>query len=289
MRALEPLPPERAQEAQAFCERLPHECVHLAGWLAEGGLARPGPGPLGRGWLLAEPSRSQELRALALLTPQGILHPVGASLGLVDGLTALVRANPGLVRIVVGVRSEVDALWERLSTLGLLARAIRSQRLMAVDRAGFQPAGAVGALSRASQADLDEVVAASAAMTREESGEDPQGRNPSLFRERVATRVERGRDFVLRIGGTLVFKCNVSALSRLGGQIEGIYTVPDARRRGLGRAGTAWITGWVLDRADRAVLLVNDDNDGAQQLYASLGYREVHRSRTVFVSQSQSR
>lgn len=286
MYSLEPLPLDRSDELWDFCARFPHECIHIAGWLTDGGLRRPGVGPFGRGWLFGESSRGGELRALALLNPMGILHPVGTSAGLLDGLTRLARTNPGLMRVLVGVRSCVDALWERLGGLGLRARALRSQQLMAVDRARFRPAPPAWSLSPASPADLDELVEASAAMAREESGEDPQARNPALFRERITSRVGRGRDFILRVDGALGFKCNVAALSSLGGQLEGIYTSPVERRRGYGRGGTSWVTDWVLQRGERAVLLVNDDNQGAQALYRSLGYHAVHPSRTVFLSQS---
>lgn len=284
MAGLKALTPDRTSDVRAYCAHRPCECIQVSGWLAEGGLMAAGPRPLGRGWLFAETAPSGELRALALLNPFGILHPVGASLGLLDGLAALARANPGLIRVIVGVRSEVDALWERLSALGLRSRSVRSQQLMTVDPTHFVPSPTTLALTPALEADLDELVEASGAMSREETRDDPQARNPQLFRERIASRLERGRDFIHRESGHLAFKCNVSALSNLGGQLEGIYTQPASRRRGYGRAGTSWITAWVLERAERSVLLVNDDNAVARSLYQGLGYREAHASRTIFLA-----
>ena len=118
-------------------------------------------------------------------------------------------------------------------------------------------------------------------MAIEEANDDPQSRNPTLFRERIRHRIRRGRDFVLFDDDTLIFKTNVSAMSPLGGQIEGIYTVPSARGNGFGRKGTSAVTGWVLERGSRAVLLVNEDNAVAKQLYQSLGYARIGLSQTV--------
>ena len=104
-----------------------------------------------------------------------------------------------------------------------------------------------------------------------------------MFRARIRSRMERRRDFIARREGELVFKANVSAIAPIGGQIEGIYTAPSWRRRGLGRMGTAAMTAWVLERAERGVLLVNDDNTPARDLYESLGYRQIYKSQTIFV------
>jgi ribosomal protein S18 acetylase RimI-like enzyme len=283
MAGLKPLSAERADEALAFCQDSPTEAVHIAGWLAEGSLAGTGPGPNGRGWLFTDDGPSGAIRALALVTSVGILHPLGRSLGLLDGLCGLFRANPRLLRVLVGPTATVDALWERLTTLGLQARSFRNQRLLVAERRSFRPCHGARFLVPAGRPDLDAVIETSAAMAREESKEDPMRRNPQLFRARIAARINLEHDFVHREANELVFKCNVSALSSIGGQIEGIYTAPAFRRRGHGRAGTSWITQWVLERAERSVLLVNEDNLVARRMYSELGYQDVHASRTIFI------
>jgi hypothetical protein len=171
-----------------------------------------------------------------------------------------------------------------LEALGMEARISRDQLGYAVDRASFRyPVNGLE-LAMATHGHLDELVEASAAMAREEANDDPQARNPELFRSRIAERVARGRDFIYRSNGALLFKTNVAALSPIGGQIEGIYTHPEYRRRGIGGRGTAAVTAWVLERAERAVLLVNEDNYGARALYEALAYKQVLTSRTIFIA-----
>ena len=67
-------------------------------------------------------------------------------------------------------------------------------------------------------------------------------------------------------------------------KVEGIYTVPKHRGRGLGRRGTSAVTSWVLKHAPRSVLLVNQDNEPAKRLYLGLGYRQTRENRTIFIA-----
>jgi ribosomal protein S18 acetylase RimI-like enzyme len=67
------------------------------------------------------------------------------------------------------------------------------------------------------------------------------------------------------------------------GQIAGLYTRPDARRRGLARALTAAVLDDCWHRGlRRLVLLVNDDNLAARQFYESLGFAATDRFGFLF-------
>lgn len=280
MGGLRQLGPSSRAEAYAFCERQPERCTYIAGWIKDGGLERSA--LVSRGWLLAE-MKGGAINGLVYVSSTGIVIPVAGERAL-DDVAEMARANPNAVRVLVGERSVVVSLWRRLETLGMEARISRDQLGYAVDRARFRSTSRELELTTATNAQLDELVEASAAMAREEANDDPQARNPELFRSRIAERVARGRDFIYRPNGELLFKTNVAALSPIGGQIEGIYTSPKHRRRGIGASGTAAVTAWVLERAERAVLLVNEDNAAARALYEALAYREVLASRTIFIA-----
>jgi GNAT superfamily N-acetyltransferase len=280
-RGLKQLGPLSREEAYRFCEREPERCSYIAGWIAEGGLTRSPLVP--RAWLLAEMDHGH-IEGLVYISSTGIVMPVLESDEALDGVLEMARANPNAMRVLVGERRQVAALWSRLQTLGLSARMSRDQLGYSVNKREFRPDTSPLSLQLATLTHIDRVVEASAAMAREEAHDDPQARNPELFKTRIEERLARGRDFIYCEDGALLFKTNVAALSQLGGQIEGIYTMPEHRRRRIGRRGTTSVTAWVLERSDRAVLLVNEDNQPARDLYEQLGYRCVLESRTIFVA-----
>jgi predicted GNAT family acetyltransferase len=236
-----------------------------------------------RAWLLAEYD-ARSIDGLIYISSTGIVIPVIKTKDAYDQVVEMARVNANTVRVLVGERRSVAELWSRLRKLGLEARISRDQLVYAVTRDEFHTDEQRLELQVASTADLDQVVAASAAMAREEAQDDPQARNPELFRSRIHDRLTRGRDFICLEKNQLLFKTNVAALSPMGGQIEGIFTVPSHRGRGIGRRGTAAVTTWVLERAQRAVLLVNEDNEPARRLYETLGYRAVLESTTIFIA-----
>jgi len=279
----ESIGPERGEEALDFCRSQPAQSVFLAGWITDGGLR--GNPVVPRGWIMAERASDSRVVGLCYLSATGILMPVMNQASSIEHLYSVARSNPGLIRVIVGERGLVSALWSRIGALGLVARLSRDQMVYAVTREGFSTTADRLPLVEAALPHLDRLIEASAAMAREEAQDDPQARNPALFHERIKARVARGRDFVhMRDAQTLVFKGNISALCDVGGQLEGIYTSPDFRRRGYGRRGTTALTSLVLERTPRAYLLVNDDNAPARALYASLGYEPSFKSRTIFVA-----
>jgi uncharacterized protein len=279
--ALRHLGPPDQEAAYRFCEQNPERTAYIAGWLHEGGLSRSAVVP--KGWLFGELEGSR-IDGLVYVSSTGIVIPVVKSNAALGDLAEMARSNPNMARVLVGERPQVAELWARLKKNGMEARISRDQLGYSVNRGEFPTDEPQLPLETASAAHLDQVVAASAAMAREEAQDDPQARNPDLFRARIAERLQRGRDFVYFEGANVVFKTNVAALSPLGGQIEGIYTMPAHRRHGIGRRGTAAVTTWVLERASSAVLLVNDENHAARRIYEALSYRPVLESRTIFIA-----
>lgn len=275
------LAPAHAEAAYAYCEKQPHACAFIAGWIREGGLAQAPRVP--RGWLLAEMDRGGPVQGLVYISDTGIILPALSSPEAEQDLVRIGQRNPAAARVLVGERTQLARIWRGLELTGARARQVRDQRGYLVSRGDFRPAGTLD-LVPATESCLDALVEASAAMAREEARDDPQRRNPAVFRDRIRERMMRGRDLVYLEAGRLLFKSNVSTISPMAGQVEGIYTLPSARRTGLGTRGTSTVTQWVLEQAEQAFLLVNEDNQPAQRLYERLGYRYVIQSRTIFVA-----
>jgi uncharacterized protein len=272
-----------APAARRFCEENPHRCTYIAGWIEDGGLRDGGDG-VSRAWLLGELGPEDRIEGLVYISDTGIVIPAVRSEAAIEDVVRIGRRNPNAIRVLVGERKPVASLWTQLESIGMLARISRDQLGYSVDRAAFKDSAPSLTLVRAAKEHLDQIVELSGAMALEEARDDPHGRNPDLFRARIEERLVRGRDFIYIENGVVVFKSNISAVSPTGGQVEGIYTLPAHRGRGLGFAGTAAVTRWVLERSEHAFLLVNDDNETAKRIYEKLGYRQVLESRTIFVA-----
>lgn len=141
---------------------------------------------------------------------------------------------------------------------------------------------------RATLADLDPLFFASAHMHREETLEDPLEQDPDSFREHVRHRVESDRSFVwFGDDKRLLFKADISAQSRFGVQISGVYTAPSLRGQGLATRGLYDICEQLFEEgAPRIVLYVNRDNDAARRVYEKVGFDYYTEYRTVFVDSS---
>ena len=255
--------------ALALCAHLPTQPLQVAAWIHEGGLE----GARDPSALFLETGGG-----LAFVSELGVVMP---HLQHRESVRELAWRIGSTARVVVGPSWATRTLWHQLERRGAEARIVRDQVGYSTTRSSFRGQPDPIELRVASSHDLDLVVEASAAMALEESKDDPARRNPTVFRARIAERIRKGRDFILRKQDQLIFKANVSALSPYGGHIEGVYTRPSARGRGIGRAGTAWVTRWILQQAPTATLLVNQDNTIARKIYEAIGFLEVYDSRTV--------
>ena len=269
------------EEAFEFCARHPYRTLPIAHWINEKLTASPFARP---GWLLGEFDQNRHIIGLALISETGILFPALHTDECFQQIEAITKANPGMIRVLLGPKELVDILWARLQKQGLQARIDQFQTMYKVDKEHFTYKQSDFELRIAETKDLDQLVQASAEMAKEESGDDAQARNPSVFKERVSLRLSRKKDFIYQVEERLAFKASISSWIPAVGQIEGVYTPPQFRRQGIGRQGTGFVTQRILDKASAAILLVNRNNLAARVIYEELGYRPHLESRTIFIS-----
>jgi uncharacterized protein len=80
----------------------------------------------------------------------------------------------------------------------------------------------------------------------------------------------------------VVFKAEVAVVTRHTAQIQGVWTDPAFRGRGIATAGMAAVVDDVLRHiAPTVSLYVNDFNEPARQVYARCGFRQVDTFATV--------
>jgi uncharacterized protein len=183
---------------------------------------------------------------------------------------------------IVGSAPSVLALWDRLAPTWGPARDVRPCKpLLATDAPPAPTADPSVRLVRADEVDL--LYPAAAAMYTEEVGISPVADGgEEAYRERVRDLVRGGRAYARFIGGRVVFKAELAVITRHTAQVQGVWTAPEWRGRGLATAGMATVVRDALRRVAPTVsLYVNDFNGPARAVYARCGFRQVGTFATV--------
>jgi len=185
---------------------------------------------------------------------------------------------------VHGRRDRVAAMWTALRDRWGDAREYRvNQFLMALD-GPVDPVLVMDGIRPATLDEFEPVLAAAAAMYREELRADPFAVGSGIpFRRRVARSLARGRTWVGIDAGEVVFKADVAAISPGVAQIQGIWVHRDRRDAGLGSGGTAAVCAALQARGLRPSLVVNGSNDAARAAYRRVGMIDAVDYATVLL------
>jgi predicted GNAT family acetyltransferase len=173
-------------------------------------------------------------------------------------------------------------MWAALAARGRRALVDRTETSLIVDAAVLRSAEPPhGARVRPAEArDLDPLVEAARASLREEGRPDPFVGDPRGFRRWVAARLARA--LVVEQEGRVAWVGYADVQLPEGWLLQGIYTWPDARRRGLAAAGVSSLCRRAFAAgADHVQLSVVDGNEPALSLYARLGFFRHSTLRTL--------
>ncbi len=128
--------------------------------------------------------------------------------------------------------------------------------------------------------DLSALVEASRASLLEEDRPDPSESDPAGFRRWVSGRVRQA--MVAEWKGQLGFVGYADVRSPRGWLLQGVYTWPAFRRRGLALSGVSEMCRRAFaEGAEHVQLAVVEGNTAAEALYAKLGFTAFARLRTV--------
>jgi RimJ/RimL family protein N-acetyltransferase len=135
-------------------------------------------------------------------------------------------------------------------------------------------------LARRRRHRVEELVFAARESLREEDRPDPFAGDVRGFRRWVRGRIPRAR--LIESAGQICFVGYADVQRGDGWLLQGIYTWPEARRRGFAASGTSALCDEAFAAgASHVQLAVVDGNDAAQRLYESLGFKPFGRVRTI--------
>ncbi|MDR2564677.1 MAG: GNAT family N-acetyltransferase [Bifidobacteriaceae bacterium] len=226
--------------------------------------------------------RPEHLRALVWAV--GSLMPVGADPASAATFVPMVRDRGNRYTSMVGDAAVIATFWDQLSLSWPPARAYRrAQPLMAI---GGPAQGAPDPLVRPATPEmLDVIVPACRAMFTEELGFPPPGPE-GAYRAHVASQLSRGA-LLARVdeaSGEVLFKAELGAECGRWVQVQGVWTNPAYRGRGIAKAAMAAVVEHARARGrDRVCLYVNDYNAPALAVYRAVGFRQVGTWATVLL------
>jgi ribosomal protein S18 acetylase RimI-like enzyme len=224
--------------------------------------------------------RDDEIVGMAGLHPTVILDANAGKEAVEAFIPYLERIKVGLVKSLVPT---VDLLWEAFSA--------RSSRCVIVDRieiayalyeGDFKPIEPIAGESarRATNSDLDDLVVAALESLREEGRPDPFVGDARGFRRWVHGRFARAR--VVEFAGRVAMVGYADVQRQEGWLLQGIYTWPECRQRGLATLGVSELCREAFAAgANHVQLAVVEGNAAAQRLYEGLGFRPFAKLRTI--------
>ena len=287
--AATPVNADSATEVTRYLATDPVSNLFMLSWLDNYGIAPPARRDLFAFRTLRDASGAVDAVSLLIARRLVLIDSTAAARG--AALGRLHADLPEPLEHVVSRRHSVTPFWSAYAERnGAHARLVRDQELYCLTRedwlAEHPTRSRQTSVRRAASEHLDAVFWASARMHAEETLEDPLERDAEHFRRHVAHRIENGRTYAwFDDHRRLLFKADISAQSRWGVQISGVYTPAALRGRGLASAAMADICEDLFARGfPRITLYVNRTNGAARHVYRKVGFRYHTDYETIFVA-----
>jgi len=224
--------------------------------------------------------RDDQIVGIAGLRPTVILDANAGKETVEAFIPYLEQIEVGLVKSLVPT---VDVLWREFSA--------RSSRRVIIDRIEIayvlyegdskriEPVAGEPAMC-ATDSDLGDLVVAALESLREEGRPDPFVGDAEGFRRWVRGRVARAR--VVEFAGRVAMVGYADVQRQEGWLLQGIYTWPNCRQRGLASFGVSELCREAFAAgANHVQLAVVEGNVAAQRLYEGLGFRPFAKLRTI--------
>ncbi len=184
-------------------------------------------------------------------------------------------------RMIVGERETIRAFWKLVEPWHPRPRIVRDRQLvMMVDRRRLMPFSDRVVARHARPEEWRVVTDGSAGLITQELGYDPRRGSPD-FAANVRQTIVRDLWWVGVARGDICFICSIGPWSDQTIQLQGVWTPPLLRGRGLAAASLGAICDRLLETSPTLSLYVNDFNEKAIALYHRAGFEHVADFQTL--------
>ncbi len=199
-----------------------------------------------------------------------------------DAVTALGEFLCDRIRLrgAFGERYAVDAFTRAAGHFK--TRTSRPQRLFAASADDLGPF-VCPQLRPAEAGDLARLVELSGAAAKEVHGSEFELGDLSHLERRVEARIAAGRTWVLDDGPNLIMKIDLGVRSRHGAEVEGVYTVPESRGRGISTNALGQLCRSLLSALPRMTIRVDEKDAAMSQVCRKVGFIAMRPQRLVTV------
>lgn len=275
---VEPLTPKHLKPLKALLAREPSHNLYLLGLLEEFGIV---PGAGREGFTFWGRFLADELTAVLFVGGLGGLMVPSSSLP--GSIAEIAKVLNGKVKLgsAIGEKGAIDVLVQHLCPTGR-PKLSRLQQLYSVSADDLGPF-TNPLLRLGTEADVEKLVPMAADAIKEIMKRDPMAEDPLGFPARVLQRVRSKRTYVFEEKGRLVFKIDVGSRSQFGAELEGLYTVPDERRRGHATLSLGQIARHLLSSLPRLTLRVDEKDPALAGVARKVGFLAGRTQRLVVI------
>ncbi len=250
------------EEALALLCDDPISAVHLIGMLEDYGVVHEAH----RGQFFGY-YENDKLAGVALLGHSILIYGKEASLPYFAEATIKSKAKG---HVIFGPRKQVESFWSSLEKLGWHTRLVREYHWFVSHRSAKLPKSLQ--LRKASLDDIQVVANAQAQMVFEASGIDPRETDFEGYYYRVAERIKRGRVWIKIEDGKLVFKADLVNQTSDTSYLEGIWTDPEYRDKGIATECLSELVHRLLYSGSIPCLVVEPHDEIAKRVYRKVGF-----------------
>lgn len=278
LRAITALVDGQEAEVLAFLGKRPTHTVMLAGLIRDNGLVNP----LNRGTFYGYRSSGGHLEGV-MIVGEIVIFETQTEQSL-EAFARHAQAYPNAY-VIVGEHEKIARFWNYYEGSGQEPRLFYRELLFQL-RWPVEVSEPVKDLRQAKGDDLDHVVRVHAQMALEESGMDPLQVDPEGFRQRCLRRIEQGRVWVWIDNDRMIFKADVVSETPDVIYLEGVYTDPLERGKGVGTRCLSQLSRDLLSRTKSICLLTNEQNRAAVEMYRKCHFRLRGLYDTIFLQKA---